>query len=277
LNLRLCSVCEAINAHSAERCHSCNAEFRAEREVAAPLEAEAVPHRVLAQQLPAVGKALPAVWRMAADRANRRSTKFAAALSLVPLLGAGLAYYFYPVFQAAPKSEVAHKVEAARKSDIAPKSGLAPKELAKPQTAELKQAPAPAVSGRLAPPKAAPAPIVRNAPPSELKRKTTAVTHTRAAGADASMKATAVALPVAATPVPAARATVLPRSEPPAAIPERRRVPVTHTNAVITGAAAANTAQATASEGRSVPAETRIDEPPGCAAAVAALGLCKSK
>jgi hypothetical protein len=52
---------------------------------------------------------------------------------------------------------------------------------------------------------------------------------------------------------------------------------VTHTNAVITGAAAANTAQAAASEGASVPAETRSDEPAGCAAAVAALGLCKSK
>jgi hypothetical protein len=70
---------------------------------------------------------------------------------------------------------------------------------------------------------------------------------------------------------------------PPGAMLERRYTPVTHTKPVVTEAAAATTAPvatnaaATASEGRSTVAETRNDEPAACSAAVAALGLCKSK
>lgn len=284
LNLKLCSVCEAINANNAERCHSCNVEFRVEREVADLLEADALLREGATPEASPVVKTLPAVWRMAADRARKGSTKLGAALWVLPLLAAGLGYYFYVVLQApqspevAGKPEVAQKVEAAQKSEPAANPELAPKELAKPQSADLKPAPAPAVSGRITPPKTAPAPIARSTPTSEPKRTTASVTHTRAAAADASTKTAVAALP-AATPVPAAAsaATVAPASEPPSPAPDRRRVSVTHTKAVLTEAAAAVAAPAAATEGRTVPVATKSDEPAGCAAAVVALGLCKSK
>jgi hypothetical protein len=278
LNLRLCSVCEAINANGAERCHSCNAEFGPEPEVATPLEADAPPEQGLAQEVPPVVKYLPAAWRMAAERARKRSAKYTAALWLVSVLAAGLGSYFYAVSRADHRPEAARKVEAAQTSAPAAKPEVGPKELAKPQTAEPKQAQAPAVSGKIAPARTPPAPIARSTPPSEPKRTPAAVTHTRAAGAEAPARTTAVALPVAAaatpaaaTPVPAASAPILPLGQPPAAIS------VTHTKAVLTETAAATAAPAAATEGRSAPAEPRSDEPAGCAPAVAALGLCKSK
>jgi hypothetical protein len=267
LNLRLCSACEAINAHSAERCHSCNVDFRAEAEAAAP-EAEPRPRGGEVHEAAPVYKTLPAAWRAAAKEARKRSSRVTVGLWLLPLLALGLGYSSYVALQ---KSDAVPAAQAALESRIPAKAEAAPKEIA--------QTPAPAVSGKLAPPKSAPAPLARNTPVAEPKRATSAVTHTRAGAA---------ALPVAAAaPLPAASATAV-RSqpvatttttvgEPPAATAERRHAPVTHTKAILTEAAAATTVQAAASEGRSVQAETRSDEPAGCAPAVVALGLCKSK
>jgi hypothetical protein len=279
LNLKLCSVCEAINAHSAEHCHGCKADFRPAPEITT-LEADAPPAGGLAQEGPPVAKYLPTAWRMAAERARKRSTKLAAALWLVSVLAAGLGSYFYAVSRADQRPVAAQKVDAAQTSGPAAKPEVGPRELARPQTAEPKQPQAPAASGKIAPARTPPAPTARSTPPSEPKRTTAAVTHTRAAGADASARTTAVALPgvaapaaatpAAAAPVPAASAPILPVSEPPAAS-------VTHTKTALTQAAAATAAPAAATEGRTVPAETRSDESAGCAPAVAALGLCKSK
>jgi hypothetical protein len=279
LNLRLCSVCEAINAHSAQHCHSCKVEFGAEPEGAATLEADAPPREGEAQDAAPVGRMLPAAWRLAAEQARKRSTKSAVTLWVLPLVAAGAGYYFYAVSQAPQKPQVGAKVEASQKSPApAAQAEAAPREPAKPQTVELKPPQAPAVSGKITAPKTASAPVAKSPAPAVPKRTTTSVTHTRSAGA---------ALPVATTAVtaaPASNAAAATTSEPPAAIPERRGVQVTHTKAVLTEAPAATTAPvaataaaAAASEGRSVRTETTNDEPAGCAAAVAALGLCKSK
>ena len=279
LNLRLCSVCEAINAHSAKHCHSCKVEFGAEPEVAATLEADPLPRELEAQEAVPAARMLPAAWRLAAEQARKRSTKSAVTLWALPLVAAGAGYYFYAVSEAPHKPQVAPKVEASQKV-AAPTSQAetAPKEAPKPQTVEVKPPQAPAVSGKIAAPKTASAPVAKSPATADPKRTTGSVTHTRAAG---------TALPVATTAVtaaPASNAAATTTSEPPAAIPERRGVPVTHTKAVLTEAAAATTAPvaatataAAASEGRSAVAETRNEEPAGCAAPVAALGLCKSK
>src|SRR5262245_773421 len=252
LNLKLCSACEAINANSAERCHSCNAQFRSEPEAAPVLEAEFVPPKDFAQEAPLVGRALPAVWRMAAEKA-RRSPKPAAALWLLPLAAAGIAYYLYAVSEVPRKPEVGQKVVAPKSPEPASKPERAPNELAQPQTAEPKQAQA-AVSGKIAPPKVAPAPVAKTS------------------------TAAAPAVPAANT------AAALPVSEPRPTIPERRRVPVTHTKAVLNGAGGATTVPAAATAAAtttpaavSAPAETRSQEPGGCDPGVVALGLCKGK
>jgi hypothetical protein len=295
LNLKLCSACEAINAHSAERCHGCNADFRAEAEAAA-LEAEPRPRDL--HEAPFVYKTLPAAWRAAAQEARKRSTRVTVGLWLLPLLALGLGYYSYvalqksdtvPAAQAARESRMPAKAEAAPREIARPEELARPQQVVRPQQVEVRQTPAPAVSGKLSSPKTAPAPLARNTPVPEPKRATSVVTHTRAGAA---------ALPVAAAaPLPAASATAAlsqpvatPVSEP-AATAERRHAPVTHTKAILTEtkatltetkatlteAAAATTVPAAASEGRSVQAETRSDEPAGCAPAVVALGLCKSK
>jgi len=278
LNLKLCSACEAINAHSAERCHGCNADFRAEAEAAA-LEAEPRPRGGELHEAPFVYKALPAAWRAAAQEARKRSTRVTVGLWLLPLAALGLGYYSYGALQksdAVPAAQAARESRIPAKAEAAPREIARPQELARPQTVEVRQTPAPAVSGKLAPPKSAPAPLARNTPVPEPRRVTSSVTHTRAGAA---------ALPVAAaTPLPAAGATAV-LSQPaatsvtevPAATAQRRHAPVTHTKAVLTEAAATTTVPAAASEGRSAQAETRSDEPAGCAPAVVALGLCKSK
>jgi hypothetical protein len=252
LNLKLCSVCEAINAHSAKRCHSCKAEFGSEPEVATTLEADAPPRQDEAPEAAPAGRTLPAAWRSAAEESRRSSTKSAVALWVLPLVAAAAAYYLYDaVSQPARKPQVAQKLEATQKSaEPASQAQAAPHEPAKPQTTEVKQPQAPAVSGKISAPKTAPAPLPRVAPSAtETKRATAGIPHAAAAAA-----------------------------APPAAIPDSRRVAVTHTKAALTEAAAATTPPAAAaSEGRSAVAETRNDEPAGCTAAVAALGLCKSK
>jgi hypothetical protein len=287
LNLRLCSVCEAINAHSAKHCHSCKAEFGAEPEAAATLEPVAPPREGEAQDAAFAGRTLPAAWRSAAEQARKRSTKLTATLWVLLLVAAGAGYHFYAISQAPQKPQLAQKLEATRKpAEPASQPEAAPKELAKPQTVEVKPPQPAAVSGKISPAKTAPAPVARVAPaPSEPKRTSATVTHVRAGGT-ALPAAAAAATAAPASNAAAALASQLPAaSQRPAANPERRAVPVTHTKAVLTETAAATTAApvaataaaAAASEGRSALAETRNDEPAGCPDAVAALGLCKSK
>jgi hypothetical protein len=277
LNLRLCSACEAINANDAERCHSCNAEFRIEPEVVT-FEMDAPPPGGEPVEA-AAGRSLPAVWRMATHHARKRSLRPAAVLAVLPLLAAGAAYYFYAAFPAAQAPQVAPTqvtptVEAARKSVPAPDPEAVPKEPARPQTADLKPAQAPAVSGKITAPRTAAAPA-RSAPPSEPKRTAAAVTHTRAAGAETSSRAAAAdaaaktavtTLPAGAASAPAASAAILPVSER-----------LTHTKADPTESAGTTAAPAAATQVRTVPAEARSDEPAGCPPAVVALALCKNR
>jgi hypothetical protein len=291
LNLRLCSACEAINASDAERCHSCNAEFRIEPEVVT-FEMDAPPQVEPVAAAAPPGQALPAVWRLAADHARKRSSRSAAVLAVLPLLAAGAAYYFYAGSQAAPLApQLAPKVEAAQKSEPAPDPEAAPKEPARPQTAEVKPAQPPAVSGKITAPRTAAAPA-RTTPLSQPKRMGAAVTHTRAAGAEAPSRAAAAdapaepavatlpvptTLPVSATSASAANARILPVSESPTAIADPRRMSITHTKADLTESAVTTAAPVAAAQVRTVPAEARNDEPTGCPPAVVALGLCKSR
>jgi hypothetical protein len=288
LNLRLCSACEAINASDAERCHSCNAEFRIEPEVVTfEMDAPAAAGEPVEAPL----KTLPAVWRLATGQARKPSGRSAALLTVLPLLAAGAAYYFYaasPVAQApqmAP-THVAPIGEAPQNSEPAPDPEAATREPVRPQTAaqlpDVKPAPAPVVPARIAAPRAATA-STRGARPPEPKRATAAVTHTRGAGAempsrtaaaeapartapvDAPAKTAVTTLPAAAASAPAASAVILPVSER-----------VTHTKADLTESAPVTAAPA-ATQVRTVPAEARSDEPAGCPPAVAALALCKSR
>ena len=289
LNLRLCSACEAINASDAERCHSCNAEFRIEPE-AVTFEMDAPPAGGAPVEAPAV-KALPEVWRLAAGQARKPSSRSAATLAVLPLLAAGAAYYYF--YAASPAAEAPRaaptqvaptqapsKVEAAQKSEPAPvPEAAAPAEPVRPQTVGVKQAPV--VSGKIVAPRTAAAPA-RSTPPAEPKRTGAAVTHTQGAGAaisnrtfaDAPARAAADApanggvttLPAAAADTTAANAAILPVSER-----------VTHTKTDLTESAATTAAPAAATQVRTVPAEARSDEPAGCPPAVAALALCTSR
>jgi hypothetical protein len=291
LNLRLCSECEAINASDAERCHSCNAEFRIEPEVVT-FEMDAPPAG--GEPVEAPFKTLPAVWRLATGQARKPSGRSVALLAVLPLLAAGVAYYYF--YAASPAAEapqaaparVAPKVEAAQKSEPVPETEAAPIEPVRPQTAAAQPAevkPAPVASGRIAAPRATVAPA-RGAHLPEPKRTTTAVTHTRSAGTEASSRTAAVdapparnatadaaktavtttTLPAAVSSAPAANAVILPVSER-----------VTHTKADLTESAPVTAAPAAAAQVRTVPAEARSDEPDGCPPAVAALALCKSR
>ena len=300
LNLRLCSACEAINANDAERCHSCNAEFRIEPEVVtfemdAPL---AVGEPV--EAAPAVNS-LPAVWRLATEQARKRSSRSTALLAVLPVLAAGAAYYFYAASPAtqAPRTaaaQVAPRVEAAQKSEPGRDSEAAAlREPARPETADVK--PAPVVSGKIAAPRTAAAPA-RSASLSEPKRTAGAVTHTRATGAEMSGRTAAdlparaavttqpvtaqpvpvsTTVPLSATSAPAAGAGILPVSESAAAPAEQKRSSVTHTKADLTESAVITAAPAAATQARTVPAEAGNEEPAGCPPAVAALALCKSR
>jgi len=298
LNLRLCSACEAINANDAERCHSCNAEFRIEPQVVT-FEMDA-PSGGGPAEAAAPVRALPAVWRLATEQARKRSSRPAAVLALLPLLAAGAAYYFYaasPAAQApqvAPTqvtpTQVAPTVTAAQKFERGPDPEAAPKEPARPHTAEVRPAQAPAVSGKITAPRTATAPA-RSTPPSEPKRTAAAVTHTRATGAGASSRAAAADAPAktAAADAPAntatadtpakAAVTTLPAASASAAsaviLPVSERV--THTKADLTESAVTTAAPAAATQLRAVPAEVRNQEPAGCPPAVVALALCKSR
>ena len=295
LNLRLCSACEAINANDAERCHSCNAEFRMEPEVVT-FEMDAPPSGDLVEQSPPAGRTLPAVWRMATDHARAPRWALAAALAALPLALTGLGYYFYAPSEAAKTPQPAAKVEAAEKSQPEPKANpeVAPSEPAR-QVAEPKQVPPPAVSGKIAPSRPASA-LSRGTPLAEPKRTTAAgphaaVTHTRAASADASARTTGVetqtkttaatlpaaTIPVVAAPAPAASAALLPVSESAAASAESQRASVTHTKADLNESAIATTVPAAVTQVRTGAPETRNDASGACPPAVAALSLCKSR
>ena len=102
LNLKLCSSCEAINDNSAERCHSCNAQFRVEPQgVALDLDA------------PAQGR-----------RLNARST---AVLAVLPLVVGGAAYYFfYASSQAGTPPQPGPKLQAPQKSEPQSQPDVAP-------------------------------------------------------------------------------------------------------------------------------------------------------
>jgi hypothetical protein len=289
LNLRLCSACEAINASDAERCHSCNAEFRIEPQ-AVTFDMETAPARESVEATAWAGKARPAVWRLATHHARKRISRSAAVLAVVPLLTAGAAYYFY-ASEAAQALQVAPNLKAAQNSEPAPDPEAAPKEPDRPQTADAKPAQAPVVSGKITAPRTAAAPA-RSASPSAPKRSAAAVTHTRPVGAEASSRVAAddapakmvvmtlpasATLPVSASSVPAASPPIMPVSESPAAIPEARRTSITHTKADLTESAVTTTAPAAAMQVRTPPAEARNGEPAGCGPAVVALGLCKSR
>ena len=277
LNLRLCSACEAINASDAEHCHSCNARFRIEPEVVTFEMNAPSPGSAPLEAAPAE-RALPAVWRLATEKARRPSSRPAAMLALLPLLAGGVAYYFYGASPApqAPQPvpvQVAPKVDLVQKSEPSAVPEAAPKEPARPHTVEAKPAPTPVASGRIAAPRTSAAAPARST--FEPKRTTAAVTHTRAASAETSARAVAAeaptkaavtVLPAVAAPTPAASAAILPVSER-----------VTHTKADQTESAVMTAAPGAAAQGRTVPAEGRTDEPAGCPPAVAALALCGSR
>ena len=255
-------------------------------------ELDAPALRQLAEEAASSGKALPAVWKLATGEPRKRSARSAAAIALLPLMVGGAAYYYFYASQAPAQPHAAPKVEAAQESKPQPQEVAAPAEAAHLQATQ--PAPAPAVSAKILPPRAA-ATHSRSAPPPEPKRATVAVTHTRAASANASsrtalveapIKTTAgtlpvvtapvVAAPVVAAPALAASAAIMPVSESPPAIAEDKRLSVTHTKADLTEAAITTTPPAASTE-RTLPAETRSDELAGCVPAVVALGLCKSK
>src|SRR6476620_11041804 len=95
LNLRLFSACEAINASDAERCHSWNAQFFVSPEVVEPVvvEVDLRPAAGAGHEAP-VYEFLPATWQMPEEPVRRRRRTFAASLMVLPLLAAGMAYYF---------------------------------------------------------------------------------------------------------------------------------------------------------------------------------------
>src|SRR5262249_36439603 len=166
LNLKLCSACEAINAHNAERCHSCKALFRAEPEVMS-LEMNPPHEALVVERTP-------------------RSKSAVATLAVLSLVLAGLAYYVYAPLLAAKTPQPAAKVEAAEEREPGPRANpeVAPSEPSRLPVAEPRQAPPPAVSGKIAPSRSAPAPS-RSTPLPEPRRTTAAVTHTPAASGHA--------------------------------------------------------------------------------------------
>lgn len=250
LNLRLCSACEAINANSAEHCHSCGAQFRAQAEVAERLEAP-----VLVDIESSGRRALPVAWALAAGRITRRSARRTAALWSLPLVtAAGLgAYYYYGTPEAAPQASGLKQVPAPQAPEMTVKTAPAPLAQARP-VVETKAAPTPKTT-----------PAAPKATPAAPKATPAVVTHTRAG---VSAPPTVVSVPAPAAP--AAAAPVQASAAAPVAA-ARRRVPVTHTRPE---AAAAGAVTLEAAAGGSAPAAAPKDESPGCAPAVAALGLC---
>ena len=237
LNLRLCSVCEAINANSAEGCHSCGAQFSPEGEVASSVEQ-------VAQEAPPYEKVLPSAWVLGAEQATRRSRRATAALWLVPVLAvAGATYYFYGAPQAAPK-------QAA----VVPLAPAAAAQVSAVRPVEVKTAPAPQPEARTA---------------FEPKRALAPVTHTRTGGVETPIKTIPAAAPLVPAAVPAVTEVAPVRQEP--------RSRVTHTKAAAATVGDAGVAGfAPSPDITTVPVTAAKLEPAGCAPGVAALGLCKS-
>lgn len=241
LNLRLCSACEAINANSAERCHSCGAQFDAKAEAAASVVVEATQEAPASEE-----KVLPAAWLAGAEDATRHGRRAAAALWLLPILAVtSFAYYFYGASQAAPKPAAAPAARAgvAQATPVTPAA-----EVVRATTAPVRATTAPVDPGKTA---------------FEPKRTLTPVTHTRGESAAIPVKAIPAAAPAVATAPPA------PNEPAPVALERRPRV--THTKAEPSEAAEAGAV------GASVPSAAVKLEPAACAPGVAALGLCKTK
>jgi hypothetical protein len=259
LNLRLCSACEAINAHDAQRCHSCGAQFSAEAPAAATVVEE------IAQEAPPSEKVLPAAWVLGAEEATRRGRRAAAVLWLLPLAAvASSAYYFYGTPQAASKpAALNHKIESAA---------------TKAAPLVLQSAPAPIVTHTRADSvaalvKAAPAATAAVAPAGQIAKSQPISAATNAAPLVPVTHTRAESLAAPAVAPQAAPAVVLPVKE--SAPTAERRPRVTHTKAE--APEAAEPVVVRAASGASVPSTEAKVEPAACAPGVAALGLCKSK
>lgn len=236
LNLRLCSGCEAINDHTADRCHSCGEAFAddvsaptpAEEPAAATQPPQAEPTRVEATKVeatlefamvedPSAPRSLPA--RRLIEPPPRRGARFVQvavlwAGAIVLGVGAAYAYHQYQVSGWPALSGL-----------ILPKMAPAPKPVESPSAANtapsspVAQAPAPAAE-----PKAASAPVAPKIAQSsaaqatarvEPKQSMAPVTHTRAGSAAGETQPPArssVTAPVAAT---AAAAAIQPSIEKP--------------------------------------------------------------
>ena len=184
LNLRLCSACEAINATSAERCHSCGALFGAAAE---PPPAEEVTE--VRSEATRVEKPLPVEWIAGAARASRGDRRMRAALWILPVLAVGsAAWYFYSAPQAAP---------------------------VKRPVVEVKQAPAPLAQAPVVQQLKQVVVAVENKPSIEAKTSAVAerrgrITHTKAEPSE---------VPAAPVALPAAPAATGKTAEPPACPP----------------------------------------------------------
>ena len=190
LNLKLCSACEAINANSAERCHSCGAQFVAQAEVAAPPEVQVLS----ADEAVPRAKSLPAAWVRAAERITWRSTRRRAALWSLPLAAAaGLAgYYFYGMPEAIPQEKVLKQAPAMTPSPSAAEAAAtspkaAPTALTQTATTARAAAVAPAPAASV---------VLPASVPAASPRRPVAVTHTRPAAAAAGVVAEAPAVAV---------------------------------------------------------------------------------
>lgn len=255
LNLRLCSACEAINDHTAERCHGCGEEFTNDVSVSTPAEDRATfvepePARREATKVEATvevamieglaPRSLPT--RRLIDLPPRRGTRIAHAAALwtgaiVVGLGAGYGYHRY---QASGGPAVS--------ASSAPEVPLA----AKPPAASASAEPIPAAEPTVAPAPASPKTPKSSAtqakPRAEPKGRVATVTHTQAGSGPAEAPA-----------------------RPSAPAPHSR---VTHTKAPVPGEAAAVAASAATQP----PIEKPMNPNPSvCAPAVEALGLCTSK
>lgn len=247
LNLRLCSACEAINANSAPRCHSCGAQFSPEAEVTSSVEEAGL-------EAPAYEKVLPSAWVTGAEQATRRDRRATAALWVVPVLAvAGATYYFYGAPQAAPQAVAAVPPAPAAAAQIFAIKAPPP---------EIRQPPTPKAMAV----QTAPAPVAEKRTAFEPKRALAPVTHTRNAGVETPIKTIPAAAPVAPAVVSAVT------EFPPVLVEQRSRV--THTKAGASDIAVAGSTPAVVET--TMPGLAAKLEPAGCAPRVAALGLCKS-
>lgn len=174
LNLKLCSSCEAVNGHTAERCHNCGAGFGPDRPRAGAVVRDPV---LVIEQGPA-GKSLPAIQQrnaQASTARTRRGRRAAVFWTLGIALATGGAYAYYEL----PGVPVAKGFIA---SAITPKSTPAPVVAPGPGFIRPPEGPA-AEKPPQSPPKTAKAPAATTTPetssPPPAPRRAQ-VTHTKA-------------------------------------------------------------------------------------------------